>query len=139
MTQIAPHPGTGIDRRTGRVISGWPHVEQSLSVIFATRFGERVMRRWFGSLVPPLLGRNLTKTTILRFWTAVCIAIDMWEPRFRVVKIIPFGSADGVRVGKIGFAIEGVYYPRGHLGDTSISVPKTFNVSSNGGALTVIH
>lgn len=139
MAQIAPNPGTGIDRRTGKIISGWPHVQQSLAVIFSTRFSERVMRRWFGSFVPALLGRDLTKTTILRFWTAVCVAIDLWEPRFRVTKITPFGSPDDLRTGKIGFAVTGVYYPRGHLGDYSVSVPKTLNVGTNdGGKVSVI-
>lgn len=139
MVQIAPNPGTGIDRRTGRIVSGWQHVEQSLEVIFATQFGERVMRRWFGSSVPELLGRtNLTNSAVLRFWTAVCVAIDLWEPRFRVTKITSFASTDKARAGKIGFAIVGVYYPRGHLGDYSVSIPKTLNVGSGGGKLSVL-
>jgi phage baseplate assembly protein W len=117
MSQIAPFPGTGIDRRTGKVLSGWPHVMQSLEVIFTTNFGERVLIRWFGSFVPKLLGENLTPPTILLFWSAICIAIETWEPRFKITKITPFGAPEGMRAGQIGFYLDGVYMPRGHLGD----------------------
>lgn len=117
MPQIAPLPGTGVDRTTWRVLSGWPHVVQSLHVIFTTYFGQRVMRRWFGSFVPPILGQNMVPSTVLKFWTAVCVAIDLWEPRFKVTKITPFGSPEQMRLGSIGFRVEGVYRPRGHLGD----------------------
>lgn len=117
MPQIAPFAGTGIDRKTGRLLTGFDHVMQSLDVIFTTHFGERVMRRWFGSFVPKLLGENMTPSTVLRFWTAICIAIDMWEPRYRITRIVPSGTPEQMRTGAIGFEIEGVYMPRGHLGD----------------------
>jgi hypothetical protein len=125
VAQVAPLPSTGIDRTTGQVLVGWQHVEQSLRVIFTTHFGERVMRRWFGSAVPALLGRNMTNPTILRFWTAIIVAIDAWEPRFRVTRIQPVGSAAGMSTGQIGFAIAGVYYPNALTGDYSVSTPKT--------------
>ncbi len=115
--RVAPLPGTGIDRHTGKVVSGWAHVEQSLFVIFTTYFGERVMRRWFGSFVPKLLGENMVPSTILRFWTAICVAIDLWEPRYRVTQIVPAGSPEEMRTGSIKFEVRGVYMPRGHLGD----------------------
>lgn len=117
MPQVAPFPGTGIDRRTGRVLSGWAHTTQSLAVIFTTYFGERVMRRWFGSFVPNLLGRNMDPPTIIKFWMAICVAIELWEPRFKVTKIQPIGTPEGMRRGGLGFEVQGVYRPRGHLGD----------------------
>src|ERR1035437_10054976 len=138
MAQISPFSGTGINRATGQVLTGWPHVVQSLQVIFTTQFGERVMRRWFGSAVLALLGRNMTNATILRFWSAICMTIDLWEPRFRVTKITPYGSAMNLRIGKIGFAITGVYYPRGHLGDYSVSVSNTLFVGTDAGILSLI-
>jgi phage baseplate assembly protein W len=128
MTKIAPLPGTGIDRETGRVLSGWPHVVQSLVVIFTTSFGERVLIRWFGSFVPKILGQRMTPPVILKFWTAVCVAIDLWEPRFKVTKIRPFGTPEQMRAGEIGFTIEGVYYPRGHLGDFTPEGPRQINM-----------
>jgi hypothetical protein len=138
MPQIAPIPGTGINRETGAVLAGWPHVQQSLGVIFSTAFGERVMRRWFGSAVPALLGRNLINSTVLRFWTAICTAIDLWEPRFRITKITALASATEARAGKIGFALVGVYYPRGHLGDYTLAIPKTVTIGRVGTSLGVV-
>ncbi|ACI92716.1 GPW/gp25 [Afipia carboxidovorans OM5] len=117
MPQIAPFPGAGVDRTTGKVISGWAHVVQSICVIFTTCFGERVMRRWFGSFVPNVLGRKMVPSTVLKFWTAVCVAIDLWEPRYRVTQITPFGDPDAMRLGSLGWQIDGIYMPRGHLGD----------------------
>lgn len=137
MTQINPLPGTGVNRLTGHVLAGWPHVLQSIHVIFSTHFGERVMRRWFGSDVPAMLGRNLVPSTILRFWTAVCVAVDLWEPRFRITKITPLGSDIDWRVGHIGFRIDGIYYPRGHLGDLTPGGPKSFQMTGNSEALDI--
>ena len=117
MTQLPPLPGTGIDRHTGRPLIGFAHVQQSLQVIFTTHFGERVLRRWFGSFVPKLLGEPMVPSTVLRFFTAVCTAIDLWEPRYKVQKILPQGSPEKMRQGQLGFVIVGVYRPRGHLGD----------------------
>lgn len=104
----------GIDRFTGKVIDGWPHVVQSIQVIFTTRFGERVMRTWFGSEVPQLLGRNMVPSTVVAFFSAIVTAIELWEPRFRIVKITPL-SVD--RQGHLALRIDGEYRPRGHLGD----------------------
>ena len=47
----------GIDRRTGAMMVGWPHVLQSIETILMTRYHERVLRRWAGSFVPHILRR----------------------------------------------------------------------------------
>ena len=70
----------GIDRRTGQVIQDFDHVVQSLEVIVSTMIGSRVMRRTFGFVDPGLLGRNIVLPTILRFVSALHIAIELWEP-----------------------------------------------------------
>jgi phage baseplate assembly protein W len=126
---IAPTPGTGIDKKTGRVLSGWGHVQQSLGVIFMTHFGERVLIRWFGSFVPKIVGQRMTPPVVLKFWTAICVAIDLWEPRFRVTKITAFGTPEQMRTGILGFTVTGVYYPRGHLGDFTPEGPRTITLS----------
>lgn len=124
--RIAPIPGTGIDATTGKVIAGFAHVEQSLHKIFTTRFGERVMRRWVGSFVPQLLGKPLVPSTILRFWTAIVVAIELFEPRYRVTRIGISGDPEAMRQGRIGFRIEGEYRPRGHLGDFTSAGIRSF-------------
>ncbi|HWW46547.1 MAG TPA: GPW/gp25 family protein [Xanthobacteraceae bacterium] len=108
----------GIDRVTGRPLDGWPHVVQSLQVIFTTSFGSRIMRRHFGSQVPSLLGENIGVPTVMRFVSALVVATELWEPRFKVAKV-DFGrnSPEDLRSGKLALTIRGQYRPRGHLGD----------------------
>jgi uncharacterized protein len=108
----------GIDRRTGRVLDGFAHVVQSIDVIFTTRLGERVMRRWFGAIGTAILGRLLVPRTILIFTTALTVALDLWEPRFKITRVIADGNTtDKLRLGQLSLIIEGEYRPRGHLGD----------------------
>jgi uncharacterized protein len=110
-------PGTGFDWRSGAVIDGWAHVLQSLEILFSTRFGERVQREWVGSLVPVLLGENLTAETILRTKLAIWVAIEAFEPRYRITKI---QSISVSRLGRYVLELEGAYRPRGHLGDFTV-------------------
>lgn len=110
----------GIDRHTGKPLDGFPHAVQSVNVILTTRLGERVMRRHFGSSAATLLGRLLTAERISQFFAVYCVAIDLWEPRLSVVRVIPFAATvDDVRLGRFGFAVDVEYRPRGHLGDVT--------------------
>jgi phage baseplate assembly protein W len=118
----------GINRATGKPLSGWPHVMQSISVIFATRFGSRVMRRNFGSAVPNALGKNLVLSTLLKFMTAFAIAIELWEPRFRVRQFVypaNENDADNMKRGKIGLRMIGDYRPNALSGDFTVEAART--------------
>lgn len=116
---MAQPVGAGVDRNTGRPLSGWAHVAQSLGVIFTTHFGSRVARRWFGSLIPSLLGENLTPRTTLRFYTAIYASLE-FEPRFALTRIRVLSSADDLRLGSLRVELEGMYRPRAHLGDFTV-------------------
>lgn len=87
---------------------------QSLYVLLTTRFHERVMLRYFGSFIPAMLGENLIERTVVRFFYAMAVAIELWEPRFRLIRIVVL---DATRSGLLSFRIEGVYYPNAHLED----------------------
>lgn len=116
----------GLNRETGRPLDAWEHLKQSLLVLLTTRIGERVMRRAFGSDVPPLLGERLVPSTVLRFFTAIIVAIELWEPRYRVTRVgvsATAPDADRARSGRLGIAIEGEFRPRGHLGDFTPAGP----------------
>src|SRR5262245_46765668 len=118
--------GVGMDRRTGRLLSGWAHTHQSMAMIFETRFHERVLRRWVGSFVPHILGESAVPRIILRFYWAIASAIDLWEPRYGIQRVSiasPDDSSDAktsaeeLRLGGITTQVMGVFRPRGHLGD----------------------
>ncbi|MFN3890171.1 MAG: GPW/gp25 family protein [Beijerinckiaceae bacterium] len=109
---------TGVDRTNGRPLEGFAHVVQSVDVIFSTSIGERVMRRHFGSSAPILLGRLMTANTVLRFFHLVAVALEIWEPRFRIARVSAVNPGpEQIRLGGFAFVIEGEYRPRGHLGD----------------------
>jgi len=129
----------GLNRDTGKLLDGWPHVVQSLMVIFTTGFGTRVMRRWFGSSVPQLLGESIVPSTVVRFYGAVATAIELWEPRFRVTKVTPLAAApEATRGGLLGLRIDGEYRPRGHLGDFTPDGMRTVHVDWRGGRFLVV-
>lgn len=118
--------GVDINRQTGDVISGWAHVEQCLGDFFSTHFGERIMREWYGSLVPNLLGENLTKDTIVQFFAAMTSAIDQWEPRFKVTKVTPLAVE---RNGHFDVLMEGDYRPLALIGDFSSAGAKRITIN----------
>ena len=134
---------SGVDRHTGRLLDGWPHVVQSVMVIFTTGFGERMLRRWFGSSVPQLLGNSLTETTVVSFFAAIVTSLEVRErdtglprePRFKITKITP-KKAD--RSGGLKIEISGIYMPRGHLGDFTAEDLRSITIAqgSNGLAPT---
>ena len=121
----------GIDRHTGRPLAGWAHVQQSLGVILTTGIGSRVLARLFGSGVPGLLGQSLTPSTLLKFWTAIVIAVELWEPRFRVRSITYPGATNSAargRQGKLGIRMIGDYRPRALEGDLTVEASTSASV-----------
>jgi uncharacterized protein len=120
----------GVNRTNGTILQGWAHVEQSMFVIFATPFHERVLRRWVGSYVPYILGETYVRRIVTRFFWAIAVSIDLWEPNYRIKQVFYMGDAlanwapktlDAVGEYRLGhgiFRTEGVYRPRAHLGDT---------------------
>ena len=132
MTQV----GTGIDRNTGKLLSGWDHVVQSILTIMTTAYGERMLRRWFGSSVPQLLGESLTTPIVVRFFAALIAALEVREadtslprePRFKITRITP-KRVD--RSGELRLEILGVYMPRGHLGDFTPEDTRTITLTQS--------
>ena len=118
-------PSTGFDRRTGKVLRGLDHVRQSLEVILTTRLRSRVRRRTFGSAVPALLGRPLQEATLVRFYTAIHLAIALWEPRLTSLRAFyprDQNTPEGWRQGKVGLRIRAKYHPNALQGDMTSDV-----------------
>ena len=113
----------GINRFSGKVLTDLSQVNQSLGVIFTTRIGERILRRTFGSAIPALFGKNLTPSTLLKFWTAVVLAVELWEKRLKITKIAypsATNSTAALRVGAFGIAITADSRPRAYQGDFTV-------------------
>lgn len=107
-------PSVGLNATTGGILTGWEHVVQSLHDIFHTQFGTRIMREWYGSFVPKLLGQLITPEEVVPYFAAVTSAIEQWEPRFRVTQIQVLKVT---RDGQLHIFIEGEYRPRAVYGD----------------------
>lgn len=133
MASIPVDPSVGINADTGGTIAGWEHVLQSLQDIFTTNFGTRVMREFYGSFVPAMLGRaNINRPEGALFMSAMATAILQWEPRFHVTAI---RLEDAGRDGALSVVIEGEYRPRATYGDLSADGGgKRLTVSSVAGA-----
>lgn len=114
----------GLNRITGQLLDGWPHVEQSINVLITTALGSRVERRNIGSRLPRLVDSPISAATVVDFYAATAGVIDKWEPRFKLVRV----RMDEAVKGHLTIAAEGIYFPRGHLGDFSIQQPKTVSV-----------
>lgn len=112
MARRFPNPSVGLNAATGGVLQGWPHLVQSLQDIFTTRFGSRVMREWYGSFVPHLMGRTISPNEVTPFFAAVKSAIEQWEPRYRITRI---QVVDVTRDGQLHVFLEGEYRPTRYL------------------------
>lgn len=121
----------GLDKRTGKVLSDWPHCAQSLRTLIRTRWGERQQRYRLGGEDGTLLDRPGSPIEIMRYFNTVYEAIaprlvngfQYGEPRFDLARIIPRGNESG----QFTFSLVGLYYPRGHLGDFSVFEQVTFD------------
>lgn len=102
----------GIDAHTGKVLNGLPHVEQSLEKLITTGLGQRVMREWVGNPGTKLLGENATPTIILRWITVIWSLVELFEPRFRIIRFEP---RDVSRDGTLDHVMVGQYRPYAHL------------------------
>lgn len=130
----------GVDRRTGKMLVGWPHVVQSMQTIFATRYHERVLRRWVGSFVPHLLGDSATRRVVTRFYWAIATSIDLYEPNYRIKKVLVSSRADRtsltsieeLQTGNLTTRMEGIYRPRAHLGDETPETRRALGLVGRG-------
>ena len=116
---------SGIGDAAGKPLSDFAHVAQSVRKILSTRIGSRVMRRDFGSEVPELIDRRMTQRNILAVYAAAAVAIERWEPRFRLTQA---SITDANASGQISLTLRGTYYPRGHLGDMT-PAPDTYTIN----------
>lgn len=118
---------SGIDERTGKIITGPVHLTQSLRKIWHTRLGTRVMRLTFGADLRSLLAEDLTPAIALLLYNEMVASAAAWEPEYRIDQLqlvrMTAGGALGIRHG-------GLYYPEGRFGNYQQAVVLGLNASS---------
>jgi hypothetical protein len=122
----------GIDRRTGARLSNLDSAYQAVIYILSVRIGSTVLLREFGGGVVELLGRSMTAPLFAAWKQLIATAIDLWEPRFKVRRVLATGSIDEIRAGRAGLTIECDFRPRGHLGDYTVERVVRFGIGFAG-------
>lgn len=84
----------GMNVTTGKNIIGMEHIKQSVADILTTPLGSRVMRRDYGSVLPELIDQPLNGATLLRAYAAVSVAINQFEPRIRLQRIVKLVNSE---------------------------------------------
>lgn len=105
------------DKRTGKIISGVDELFQSIETFVTTPKRSRVMRRHLGADRVAIVDRSISPLTLIDFYARIAEAVQD-EPRFKLVKMSLSQDSD-VPNGHAIFDVQGVFYPRGHLGDYS--------------------
>lgn len=88
----------GMDRHTGKPLSGRPHLAQSVGDIVSTAIGLRTMLRDYGAAVMDLVDQPGNGRGVQRIYAAVAIALTRWEPRLRLTRISLSMNAQGKAV-----------------------------------------
>ena len=99
----------GIDASTGKALGGIGHLRQSIRDILTTPVGTRTMRRDYGSRLFQLIDAPMNRSTLLDIYTAAVEAIERWEPRLKVSKVVASSAAPGT----VTLDITGEYLPDG--------------------------
>jgi uncharacterized protein len=128
----------GIDRRTGAIIDDLSSTLQATVFILSTRLSTVVLLREFGGGVIELLGRRMTPTLFAVWQQLIATAIELWEPRFAIRRVVPTGSVEQIRMGIAGLLIEADFRPRGHLGDFTVERVVGFTLGFGGRTITAV-
>lgn len=91
----------GMDRNTGKLLSGTDHIRQSIVDILTTPLGTRVMLPEYGSKLFDLVDNPTEPSLAMRIIMESAGAIARWEPRVRIDRI----NVLAVDIGKITILI----------------------------------
>lgn len=86
---------SGMNRHTGRALSGDAHLGQSIVDILTTPRGSMVTLRDYGSDLPDLLDQPINGETMVDVYMATAEALDEWEPRIEVARVQLADAAPG--------------------------------------------
>ena len=95
----------GMDKTTGKAISGLDHLEQSIRDILQTPKGSRVMRRDYGSDINSLVDLSISATNYLEIYSAVADALTAYEPRLTIVRV----TVQNIEAEQLTISVQGFY------------------------------
>ncbi|MFJ4111467.1 GPW/gp25 family protein [Pseudomonas sp. NPDC089758] len=101
----------GMDRRTGKPLSGLAHLRQSIEDILTTPIGSRRMRPEYGSSMRRYVDLPVNEGWKSAVQAEVARALGRWEPRLRLERV----KVVSVVGGQITLQLSGVY-----LGDSTV-------------------
>jgi len=116
----------GIDRRTGRVLRDWEHIQQSIEDIVTTTINTRVMRRRYGSNAPKIIDANMNDQALLAFYVTIATALTLWEPRFELTDV---GFEALSPDGQVQLRLAGDELPDGHKGDRNTRIARSWGLT----------
>lgn len=101
----------GMNRETGKELSGLDHLKQSIQDILTTRRGTRVMLREYGSNLPELVDRPINAQLKADLYYETAQAILDWEPRLRLREV----QITAAEPGRIELSMTADYLPEGKV------------------------
>ncbi|MGJ7548189.1 GPW/gp25 family protein [Pseudomonas alloputida] len=101
----------GMDRRTGKQLSGQAHLRQSIEDILTTPLGSRRMRPEYGSSLRRYVDLPVNDGWKSAVQAEVARALGRWEPRLELERV----KVVSVVGGQITMELSGVY-----LGDNTV-------------------
>lgn len=111
----------GMDKNTGRRLSGIAHVKQSWADILNTPIGSCLMNREYGSLLSELIDHPTNNANTLRMMSASVMAISRWDPRATITRV---GMTLGDVQGQMFIDLEGsLSDTSGRISPISLNVP----------------
>jgi len=95
----------GMDRRTGKPLSGLAHLRQSIEDILTTPFGSRRMRPEYGSTLRRYVDLPVNEGWKSAVQAEVARALGRWEPRLQMERVKVVSVIDG----KVTLQLSGKY------------------------------
>jgi len=99
----------GMNKHTGKRLSGIDHLKQSIIDILTTPIGSRVMRREYGSRIFELVDNPMVDDFAIELFAATAEALAKWEHRFRLERV----QIEHIGKGQVTLLLRGFYLPEG--------------------------
>lgn len=76
-----------LNRTTGKQMSETPHIKQSIVDIVTTLIGTRVMRRFYGTIIPGVIDKPMNEILIMQMQSSIFMALDQYEHRIKIASV----------------------------------------------------